>query len=367
MKTVATNVNQNAMAETGYFPGQVQAAPTIKSGIVQAIKLSKGIDATRKGLMELGNLFIAWMGDHHGEARTWDKVTASHLQGYVNAMEREELAYNTVSHRLGIVKTAWRLRHADHPGIVRPLPAVRRTAKGKAAVLDCLEPESTARLLDWLKVNRPDLWPMATPQALAGLRMFEAAALRRQDVDLKAGTVTIAKTPLHTPKNAASYRTMPVTEEVLVMLKAAFTGQKIRPAGGELFLNAKGEPWKKTGLDHRWSKARAAAAKDLYQAPETVELTGDQAQALADTKARFLAIPPHRLRASFATMASRLGCGDALIKCMLGHTGSDVLNQHYKVIGLDDLRGITEVLKRWREKEVWQYFGSLERLVAVGG
>ena len=55
-----------------------------------------------------------------------------------------------------------------------------------------------SRLLGWLEAHAPTgLWGMATLQALCGLRMLEASDLRRQDVNLKAGTITIAETARH--------------------------------------------------------------------------------------------------------------------------------------------------------------------------
>jgi len=216
---IATHVNQNAMAQTGYIPGKVQAAPTIKDGILQAIKLSKGNDATRKGLRDLGNLFIAWMAEHHPDAPTWDRVMASQLQGYVNAMERDGLAHNTITHRLVIVKTAWRLMYADHPSLVRALSAVRRAPKVKSD-LDCLGPAEVAALLDWLREHVPALWPMATLEALCGLRIFEAAALRVQDVDLDRKVIHVTTTPLHAVKNASSDRVIPICDEAAEALRA---------------------------------------------------------------------------------------------------------------------------------------------------
>jgi hypothetical protein len=44
---------------------------------------------------------------------------------------------------------------------------------------------------------------------------LEAAALRVQDVDLDAATVTVADTGQHKPKTRDSYRTISICDEVL--------------------------------------------------------------------------------------------------------------------------------------------------------
>jgi len=51
--------------------------------------------------------------------------------------------------------------------------------------------------------------------------MLDAAALRAQDVDLDAGTVTVTDTGHHKPKTRNSCRTIPVCTEDLDALKVA--------------------------------------------------------------------------------------------------------------------------------------------------
>lgn len=135
--------------------------------------------------------------------------------------------------------------------------------------------------------------------------MMEAAALRREDVDLKAGLVTITKTPHHTPKTRDSYRTIPVCGEVLEALKAA-AGQKIRPAGGELFTTLEGELWTMPHLSHRLAAAKKAAAAALFEPQPEAEPTADERR----HRERLASIPAHKLRAAFATLAGQMGAPD---------------------------------------------------------
>ena len=95
-------------------------------------------------------------------------------------------------------------------------------------------------LLDGLKSHGSDLWPIASLQALAGLRVLEAASLRIQDRDLGSGLITIAQTAHHMPKTVASARTIPVCCDVVEALEIATQMQSVIPAGGELFTNRLG-------------------------------------------------------------------------------------------------------------------------------
>ena len=170
---------------------------------------------------------------------------------------------------------------------------------------------------------------MARLQGLAGLRMLEAAAIRRQDVDLEAGTVSITETPLHKPKNAFSFRTIPLCREALEALRGAIGTQKIIPPGGELSVNHYGAPWNLYSLSEEWtvSMRRAAAALAIP---------------------RLAAIPARKLRAAFATMAIRLGCQEDLVRPYVGHAANSILTGHYRKITLADLKTVSARMDGWR-------------------
>lgn len=238
------------------------------------------------------------------------------------------LAHDSIRLRLVPIESAWRRMHADYPERIKA-PAILKLATPPRREIECLEPIELAALLDWLKVHKPNLWVMGCLMGLAGLRMLETAALRVQDVDLKARTITITETPHHKPKTRDSYRTIPVCGEALEALKAAMAGQRVRPATGELFTDAKGDPWKKTALSHRWTYTmrRAACVSDIT---------------------RLTQIPARKLRAAFASLAGRLGAQDRILKTYLGHSAGDVLGNHYMRIGLADMRTVSDAMNGWR-------------------
>ena len=146
-------------------------------------------------------------------------------------------------------------------------------------------------------------------------------------------------------------------------LRAALTGQKVRPASGEIFVNEAGNPWPLVPLSERWGVTLRRAAKDLFKPlPGIADLTDDQRTA----KNRFLSIPARKLRAAFATLADRMGTKDRLVKAYMGHAPSDILGAHYQRIDLEALRTVSGIINGWREalKEgnAWKESGNIPEL-----
>ena len=166
-------------------------------------------------------------------------------------------------------------------------------------------------------------------QGLCGLRVLEAAFLREEDIDLGAGTITVTETTHHRPKTRQSFRTIPLCGEAREALTEVMAKQKVRIATGEIFLNERGNIWLPSSLSHTWTRAHRRAAKETR-----IE--------------RLAKIPARRLRSAFATMASRLGAPDPLLKAYLGHSSGDVLGSHYRKIALGDLKAVSGVIDGWR-------------------
>ncbi len=253
------------------------------------------------------------------------------VEGYIRQCERKGLARDSIRLRLEPIKAAWKRAHADYPELVKAPPALKLAAPPRREI-ECLDAGEVVRILDWLNAHAPALWPMACLQALAGLRVLEAAALRAQDVNFEARTVTVTDTGRHKPKTRDSFRTIPVCDEVIEALKVALTGQEIRPATGEVFTNKDGNLWTLDGLSHRWmfTLRRAALALDMP---------------------RLARIPARKLRAAFATMASKAGAQDRILKAYLGHSSGDMLGGHYRRIGMDELRLVSGLMSAWRNAE----------------
>ena len=292
--------------------GDRRSVPEIRYGLDAALKLSRCNERTQADHQIWINYFIRWLGERHPRVRRWSDMRPSMLEAFVREHEKAGKSFDTIRIRLQIVKMAWRRQHRDCPEFVLPLPEVRIRRQQRREI-QCLESAEVSILLDWLKAHRPNLWPMACLQALAGLRMYEAAYLRAEDVDLKAGTITITETPYHKPKTEQSHRTIPLCSEALAALEFIMTKGKVRAAAGELFHDAKGNIWKPNALSRYWQRTlRAAGAAPVRMIrkdgkPLTVDSQGAGVSRLSE-------IPARKLRAFFATTASRLGASDHALR-----------------------------------------------------
>ena len=330
VRGVAENLTSEAYQGRGYLAGRPKA-PMLEDGIVQTIKLSVARPGTKAGNLRRAKPFLVFMAANYPSAKTWGDIRAGMIEHYVRDLEAQKLARDTVRLRLAPVRAAWRRMRKDYPDLVNPTSPIM-LAKQARREIECLRPGEVATLLDWVREYVPDLWPMACLQALAGLRMLEAAALRAQDVDLAAETLTVGDTGWHIPKTEYSFRTIPVCGEVREALKLAMTGQKVRPTTGELFTNRVGRRYDRQTLSQFWSRTirRAAAGVGCP---------------------RLAQVPARKLRAAFVTMASKAGASDRILKSYIGHSPKDPMGGHYRKIEPDELRAVSGLMDGWREFE----------------
>lgn len=336
---VATNINHELLTRGGFLPGAKPVLPNIGDSLAEAIQLPNTIPATQKERAGRAVQFVRWLGKHHPSVKTWDQLRPAMVQSYVVALERRGLAYDSVRLALAPVKLTWRFMSENYPEIVRPLPKISLMRPLKREI-QCLEADEVVALLDWLKVSAPELHAVGALAALAGLRQLEAAALRACDVDLASATVSINADGMHRPKTRDSYRVLPICSEVLEALKAAIQNQRIVPSGGELFVCSAGEPWRREALSIRWTRTLRKAADELE-------------------KPRLAQIPARGLRRSFATMASRMGVSDRLLKAYLGHSAGDILGGHHRRIDMAELGTVSGAMENWRTAFSQGHLGNI--------
>ena len=342
VKAMAKHLTREAYLGKGYLAGKPKA-PTIAEGLAEAIRLANTRETTTRDRAQRAKQFVRWLGENYPHVRTWDDLKPSMVRAYQLDMEGRGRAYDTIRLNLSPIKLAWRHLAENFPEIVKPMPRIKLKTPPKREI-QCLGVNEVLALIEWLKTNAPDLWAMACLQGLAGLRMLEAAALRVQDVDLKAGTVMITDTGLHAPKSHSSHRTLPVCGHVLEALRVAIANQEVRPATGELFVNALGNLWTQGSLSHRWTQKLRSAGRDLC-------------------KPKLATTPARKLRAAFATMAGRAEIPDRLVKAYLGHAPGDMLGEHYRRIGLDELQSVSERIEALTLEHSgagpWQHSGNI--------
>ncbi len=325
--SVASHLNSECLSGRGYLPGQ-RKLPSLKDALAEAIRLSRGSDKHKVEMGYWGGRWIEWMTLHHPKVRDFSGVKPYMLTDYVRGLEKEGKAHDTVRLALVPVKMAWRFANENYPEEVRPLPKIRQKARPRREIIS-LEADEIEVLMDWLSEKAPDLHPIALMQAFCGLRTLEAVSVRRQDVDLQRGLLRVTDTEHHRLKNAGSERTIPMPSFVLSALAEAINRQRVIPADGSLFQTSNRTPWTKTSLQSRWRRIRANLVKE----------TGNP---------RYGEVPPKKLRSSFATMASRLGVPDRLVKAYMGHAAGDILGSHYRAIDPSELRQVSGAMEEWQ-------------------
>lgn len=311
----------------------------VKPAMIQAIRSSRANARTKEAYLAAANVFIDWLEAAHPGLTRWRELRPMHIEQFVQHLEAGKKSHTTI--RLYLFQIKWTSRFMAHNfadeghrdiGAVVKLPKVQQVKTPVA-----LDAESLDAFLRFLEKNDREIWPAVMLQALCGLRMREVLGLREQDLNPDLGTVTICETPIHRPKTAGSYRTLPIPRAVLAALSAHLESMRVRPVEGYLFLSKDAQPWTDNGFSHRVKRAMKACMKD--KGPKTLD-----------------GFAPRRLRATFATLARTMGADELNLARYLGHTPQSVLQSHYLKTDLDDLRSIPALfdgdwVAAWREKK----------------
>ncbi len=209
-------------------------------------------------------------------------------------------------------------------GAGRKLP---KKAKAKATkAIAFWSPEELQRFLefvDGLEDGRRDHYPLWHLLASTGMRRGEAAALRWEDLDIKAGTISIRRNrvalksggvEMTTPKTKGSLRTLELDPETATMLdKRQRKAQKVAhlAAGpkwhetGYIFTDAHGEPLHPNAITWQFRFARDLANADAERGkPKGLKLSP---------------LSVHGLRHTFATIALQAGVPVTVVSKYLGH------------------------------------------------
>jgi len=148
--------------------------------------------------------------------------------------------------------------------------------------------------------------------ALAGLRACEIRGLRRCDVDLERGLITVRQAICHgevaAPKSG-NERVVPIAAPLVSLLKEAHSRSK--DPVGSVCRTRSGKSWSQSGIHSALLRAQARAGIDGWTL--------------------------HTLRHSFVTELFRRGVGAPAVQRLVGHH-SLAVTQRYSHVVLDDLR-----------------------------
>lgn len=345
-ETAAAHCHTMILRRGGFIPGKdrPENGPTLRTAFDEALERPGVSDAVTRERKRIAGRFIAWLTDTYPKVKLWSDMKPFHLQAYIDTFTARKRAYDTIRLAIAPVRLAWRWAYDNYPHTVGPWPSSFRIPnKSERDDIDCLGSSDVAIVLAWFADHAPRLHGIVTLQALAGLRMLEAVYLRHKDVNVKAKTIHITKTPWHQPKTSLSDRTIPLCDDAWEVVKKAFDASK----GELLFTNRLETPWTKDAISRRLCKAfsNMAATPDVIMRAHGKRLTLNP-QGVGCP--RLAAQPPRRLRASFITMVDSLGVGERLWKRYVGHTADDIAGRHYRRITVEELRAVSTAMNGWK-------------------
>ncbi|MGE2714228.1 site-specific integrase [Mycolicibacterium litorale] len=210
------------------------------------------------------------------------KLTKRHVDDLVIALragglksptgkDRKPWTPRSVNYMLGLL-TAVLEDQMKQGQVVRNVAALVDRIPSDPKPPKTLEPHEVERVLVHI---RDDRYGIAWHLALAGLRRGEIAGLRWEDIDLDAGTLTVARNRLRfgdqviegTPKSRSGGRTLPLPEHLAAALRGARAiqaadrlalGAAYDPSG-YVIVDEAGQPLSPHALTSRWSRMLKAA------------------------------------------------------------------------------------------------------------
>ena len=326
---------------------------TVKDAIDQAILASNGRAMSKKAYHWQIHFFLDWLAIERPQIRLWSEVRAETIRAYVvflrdrpvKGVARPNLARDSVRNYMVPVRMVARYWNENDPETYRNVGACAKLPPDKSNPLErakrdqgkALSAADFGALLQWVKTNEPTVYGPMMLAGLCGLRVQEALALRRCDVDLDNATLTVTETETHTPKNTFSFRVIPIPPMIVAMLREAIHPPVERGAviaisdpARPVFLNSRGEPWKGfSGYSHLVKRAVRGCWRDLGL------------ESLRSYPVRYL-------RSSFASAVRSQGADVRCVQAYLGHSRSDILGTSYEQIGLDRMRAeILPAIEKW--------------------
>ena len=336
----AWDMQASILAGRGVLPSLRESrpepqGPTTTEALRVACTASRGGEAHLARLASESKRFLAWLVANHPDATEWAKITPGLLGAYCRHLQDPKgaaLAYDSARLALEPVRRASKYWNLEDPSRFRNVFALAaaKPTRGEPKQPPALDAKTLAQLLDWLKIHRKGLYPLAVLQSLAGFRVLEAVHIRPADIDPAAGTIRIAKTATHTPKNRASYRVVPVLPEVMAAVLDYWRRLRIQPASeAPLFVNDAGRPWTLAAIKQAWLRA-VGAARD--GAEETPAVRGHKARPARAPLPLPVGFTAHHCRSTFATLARAAGADRSTLKRYIGHAAGDILGQHYEAV-----------------------------------
>lgn len=346
-ESLAKEINVT-LAQGKGFGGRLRGAVghTITNAIKEAVLHSGGNLRTRADYLSRANAFTEYLGSHAAGIVSWADVNEEVLTNYIQHCRRADISHDTLRMRIYVLRLTSDFMSRTYPQRYRHIAGrlrLPRTDKHSTQSSDAviLTPSQIRTLLALLAEKAPLVHIWASLQGLCGLRLYEAIYLREQDIDVRAGTLTVAKSAVHTPKNDPSHRTIPVPKYVSDLLQRWIRGMTIRHGEGFLFLPERA-PHGRAGAKTAYARAGVITpdyASHLWRKALKIirDTTDDAGKPKIKLPEGFI---PRKLRSSFATAMREARADFECLQKYLGHRPGSVLSAHYDHISLDRLREI---------------------------
>ena len=179
------------------------------------------------------------------EHRQVATITTSEVGEWLANLDK---AANTRGKALTILRSVLELAVTDHALRVNPASHVPNRPKQKPErEARALEDHELAAVLEAAEQVHPSTAAMVLLMARCGLRIGEAMALQRSDLDLAGSTVTIRGSLgrdglVHKPKTDAGKRTIPMPPDVADRVRQHLASTSVVSIDGFVFTNTRGGP-----------------------------------------------------------------------------------------------------------------------------
>ena len=327
----ANTLNWQLLEQRGFVRQREQrvCGVSVRDAIETAIRLSNGNPAYKKRCALEMNRFLGWLSREHETATEWQMITRTVWREYDRFLKANWPSRDTqLAAWKPLRSAAIHLQDEDaglYPNTLKAAKIRIKTAGRRNP--PTLSAEQLRMWLDWLEANAPSIYPIAVLQGLAGLRIYEAAYLRKIDLDLNAHTVRVADVDDHAVKTVDSKRTIPVCWQAVERLARYLStrSEPNAPPESRLLTTPKGLPWDRESIMRQYHramrKARTAVTEGLVSLPAGFQ--------------------PHHLRATFTNLA-RFGakCDREAVIQYQGRAATDVTAEHYESLPVSQLKAL---------------------------
>lgn len=298
--------------------------------MTEAIKLSGATPKGRRQYISYGASFRKWCRSKKISLARCSDLTEEIIRNFLKHLESEGQSHSTRLHKLGVIRMT--CRRLARRGLIPYDPSGEIVVKRKAPAKVIFWPiPQVLAYLEWAKEHQPNMVSVIALSGLAGLRVYESAYLREQDINFEHGTVTVTEVPgFHTPKTLKSHRTIPVGKFILDQLRWAIDHRQGQDHQGFLSLSAMNAPWPISERDTVFGRAVARYI----------------AAVSSDAPKNFRA---RNLRTSFITHAQiELGVNPLALRMYVGHSDGSMMDTHYTGWSEKFLRAeVAEKMEGW--------------------